>query len=179
MKNLILNPSVQHIVLVNASAPTRTFPKTLFDGSNFHSDDVLEKARALAAHELTRTSILGPALGFGVFHRLGMYSYTYRVYGVTPNGAVELGAVHKVEEVEAMVRAYHEGLGAIEERVEKLRGELGRHDWYCAMSDAPGVWRAGETHMRQNILPLLASLPPDEAQALWAEYAPEGFGFPL
>jgi hypothetical protein len=159
-------------VVVVKKTSTTAFPEEKFLDHNWHPEETLKVERAKA--EKAAKS----CLGFGVFTSRGMYSYTYRVYAKTPNGIVEIGACHKDEEVDSMVRGYHEKLGSLKERVAKLEVELTHHDWWCHMSDAPGVCGAGERHMAE-IKPLLASLPKKTAKALWTKHAPKEFRFPF
>jgi len=170
------------------------FPASLFDGLNFHSEQAIEKGREQALHQVKRTSILGDNLGFGTFGTRGMTSYMYTVYAIVEGvehrhadgsevrfqRTVQIGYAHKVPEVEALVRDFHaKYVGLSEDEVAALtEHELKMHDWYCAMSDAPGVWRAGETHMSTVVMPLLAHLPTSRGNKLWEKYAPDGFRSP-
>lgn len=52
---------------------------------------------------------------------------------------------------------------------------LKTHDWYYDYSDDQNVWRSGN-EQRTRINALLASIPPAQARALWAMYAPAAFG---
>jgi hypothetical protein len=171
------------------------YPMSLFDGNNFHTEAIVEKGRKDAMYQVKRTSILGDNLGFGVYNKRGMTSYMYDVYAIVEGvdrrhadgsetrfqRAVQIGYAHKVQEVEDLLRDFHSKyVGLSEDEIAALtEHEMRGHDWYCAMSDAPGVWRAGETHMNTAILPLLAHLPTSRGRKLWKKHAPEGFRCPV
>jgi hypothetical protein len=170
------------------------YPMSLFDGNSFHTEYLIEKARKDAMYQVKRTSILGDNLGFGVYNKRGLASYMYDVHAIIEGvdrrradgsevrfqRAVQIGYATTVEEVEALVRDFHSKyVGLSEDEVAALaEHELKMHDWYCAMSDAPGVWKAGEVHMDKTLLPLLAHLPTNRGRKLWKKYAPEGFRSP-
>lgn len=169
--NFANNSWVAQVVVVKKTS-TKAFPEEPFLDNNWHPEETLVVERA-KAEKATKS-----CLGFGLFMSRGMFSYTYRLYAKTPNGIVEIGCCHKAEEVETLIRKYHENLGSVKDRVTKLELELGSHDWWCHMSDAPGVCGAGERHM-ESIKPVLASLPPKTAKALWEKHAPKEFRFPF
>jgi hypothetical protein len=169
--NFTTNAWVAQVVIVKKTS-TKAYPKEKYLGNNWHPEEslVIERAKAQKAAK--------SCLGFGLFYKHGMSSYTYRVYAKTLNGIVEIGACHKEEEVETYVKSFLANLGPLKDRVEKVEKELRSHDWWCHMSDAPGVCGAGERHM-DSIKPLLASLPPKTAKALWKKCAPKEFRFPF
>lgn len=164
-----------HFVVVTDNVNLQ-FPLTLWKDHDYHSDEDLEKAREQAASQVERTSILGRNLGFGIFQRRGMASYRYEVYAIVQGKALNVGLAGKAKEVEAVVRSFHAKYEsrAAEDLLEELDRELSRHDWYAAMSDAPGVWSAGERHIDEVIRPLLAYVPREQGLALWQKHAPEG-----
>lgn len=53
-----------------------------------------------------------------------------------------------------------------------LDRELGRHDWFSAMSDAPGVALAGGHHWKK-IKDLMGQVPTELARSLFFKHAPE------
>jgi len=170
--NFATNTWVAQVVVVKKTF-AKAFPEEPFTiDCCWHPEETLIVERAKAQ------KVAKACLGFGLFMSRGMFSYTYCVYAKTPNGIVEIGACHEPKEVDALVRKFHESLGSVKDRVEKVEKELRSHDWWCHMSDAPGVCGAGERHM-DGIKPILASLPPKTAKELWRKYAPEGFGFPF
>jgi hypothetical protein len=69
-------------------------------------------------------------------------------------------------------------LAVLADPVAHLDRELKSHDWYCHMSDAPGVCGAGERHMRQ-IMEIVKDVPADKVRELWAQHAPHAFACPV
>lgn len=145
----------------------KAFPPTLFHDDEFQPEDVRERAAKQAARLLDR----GGALGYGIYDRR---NYQFIVYGTVPQGLVHnLGRAYEPEDVDKLVRDYAKRVTGDGRKAEReLERELKRHDWYAAMSDAPGVWRAGERHMNEVIKPLLAAVPQEVGIALWKKYAP-------
>lgn len=74
--------------------------------------------------------------------------------------------------------AMTEELQVLADPVRNLTRELASHDWYCAMSDAPGVCAAGEAHMRR-IRKIMEDVPVDQARELWTAHAPTDFACPV
>ncbi len=69
-------------------------------------------------------------------------------------------------------------LAVLADPVAHLDRELKSHDWYCHMSDAPGVCGAGERHMRQ-IMEIVKDVDPVKVRELWAMHAPQAFTCPV
>ncbi len=170
--NFVPLQDIAQVLIVNKTK-VRAFPESLWCGKNFHPEETLKVERQKASKALNKST-----LGYGLYCTRGMYSYTYRVYAKTPNGYVEIGACHKDHEVVEAIRKFHADLGSVKDRVALLDQELAHHDWWCHMSDAPGVCRAGENHM-ERIKPILASLPTKKAQEVWEKHAPKEFRFPF
>lgn len=179
-----------HFVVVTDNV-NLLYPSTLWDGINYHGEAAIEDAREKSAYQVSRMSILGDNLGFGIFQRRGMAAYQYVVYAIIEgvdhtwsNGderrfsrAMKIGNAHDAEGVERLVRDFHAKYAGKSEDdlAEELDRELGRHDWYAAMSDAPGIWRVGMRHMDEVIKPLLAHLPEKRGLAVWKKHAPEAY----
>lgn len=69
-------------------------------------------------------------------------------------------------------------LAVLADPVAHLTRELSCHDWYCHMSDAPGVCGAGEAHMRR-IVDIAKDVDPATVRELWLQHAPHGFTCPV
>lgn len=73
---------------------------------------------------------------------------------------------------------YAEELRILATPAENLARHLARHDWWCHMSDAPGVCGAGEAHMR-TIKEIIPDVDVNTVRELWAKHAPQGFTCPV
>ena len=73
---------------------------------------------------------------------------------------------------------YAEELRILATPAENLARNLACHDWWCHMSDAPGVCGAGEAHMRR-IKEIIPDVDVNIVRELWAKHAPEGFTCPV
>lgn len=76
------------------------------------------------------------------------------------------------------LEAFNAELAVLADPVTHLDRELSSHDWYCHMSDAPGVYGAGERHMNQ-IREIIKDVDPEKVRELWAKHAPAAFTCPV
>ena len=76
------------------------------------------------------------------------------------------------------LEAFNAELAVLADPVAHLTRELKSHDWYCHMSDAPGVCGAGECHMRQ-IRKIMEDIDPATVREVWAANAPAEFACPV
>ncbi len=90
-------------------------------------------------------------------------------------GNAENAAKHVVE---ARDKEIAEDLAILADPVQHLERELASHDWYCHMSDAPGVYGAGAAHMRR-IMDIIKDVPAEKVREIWAKHAPHAFACPV
>lgn len=169
------NPYLRQVVVVRRQDHF-AIPDPLFVDRQFNPEGV---DPPLVLRALAKPGVIGVL----TYSDRGMRSFTYQAFVRYPNGSfVALRRFPGDNDMMAAVE-YLRRKGMKETRdFRKIETEVARrlqsHDWWAAMSDAPGVWAAGERDM-DEIVEMMLDLDPDDARALWAKYAPPEFAFPL